>query len=106
MSHTAPARSHVGDVTAAERLKQFPKDYYIDHGMLMCLACEKAVDFQRKSSVTSHLKSDKHKQQQQKRKRAEEAKVRTWNNFFCRPIIESYTFVATIVLIKLRLTVN
>jgi len=60
MSHTPPARSHAGDVTVEDRLKQFPKEFYIDHGILMCLACEKAVDHQRKSSVVSHLKTEKH----------------------------------------------
>lgn len=61
------ARSHLGDKTTSDRLKEFPNDFYIDNRFFMCRACEVAVDHIRKSTVINHLKSAKHCAQKARR---------------------------------------
>ena len=76
MSLSKPARSHLGDKTILDRIKEFLREFYIDSGILMCLCCEKAVEHLRKSTVVNHLKSANHLLQKDKRQRAiQQAKV-------------------------------
>ena len=64
-------KSHAGYKTAIDRFKSFPGEFYVDNNILMCYACEKAVEHARKSTIVDHLRSNKHKMQ--KEKRAKEA---------------------------------
>lgn len=48
-------------VTAAMRAKEFSPDLFEDHGVLMCLYCNKSISFENKAFCTSHLQSKIHK---------------------------------------------
>src|SRR5215469_6464878 len=59
--------SHLGNKTASDRAKSFPGEFYVDSKILMCLACEKAVEHTRKSTIIDHLKSQKHRTNKQRK---------------------------------------
>jgi hypothetical protein len=59
--HICPNKS------AKDRVKEFPKEFYEESGMLFCCTCETAVEHKRKSTITDHLDSKKHKLCREKR---------------------------------------
>ena len=61
------SKIHLANVTAKDRAKSFPTEFYEDHGILMCYSCEKAIDHKRLSTVKDHLGSTKHLEQAKKR---------------------------------------
>ena len=61
--------SRAGKATAAERVKQFPNELYVDGGVLFCRFCDHSLDFVRLDTIKDHFKSKKHRM----RKDAKEA---------------------------------
>ena len=58
-------KSHLGNKSAVDRAKQY-KVCWVDGGKSFCSVYEKVLDHQRKSTIESHLKSDKHIVQKRK----------------------------------------
>jgi hypothetical protein len=67
MAFSKVLKSHAGFKSAKDRISQFPGEFYVDSNILMCYACEKAVEHNRKSTIVDHIRSNKHQLQKQKR---------------------------------------
>ena len=50
-------RSTLVSLTAEERIKQYPVDFYADGGVLFCRFCEHSIDFTHLDTVKNHIKS-------------------------------------------------
>ena len=70
-------KSHLRNKSVVDRAKQY-KDCRLDDDNLFCSVCEKVLDYQRKSTVESHMKFDKHIVQ--KRKLEDQEKLATKND--------------------------
>ncbi|PKC05586.1 hypothetical protein RhiirA5_420754 [Rhizophagus irregularis] len=47
-------------VTAASRAREFPEDFFVDNGKLMCHFCDHSINFQTKNTITAHIGSKTH----------------------------------------------
>ncbi|GES84761.1 transcription factor E2F6 isoform X1 [Rhizophagus clarus] len=62
-------------VTAASRVREFPEDFFVDNGKLICCFCDHSINFQTKNTITAHigskthLRNKKEKKEQQIKKR-------------------------------------
>ena len=61
--------SRAGKAIAAERVKQFLNELYVDSGVLFSQFCDHSLDFVRLDTIKDHFKSNKHRM----RKDAKEA---------------------------------
>lgn len=59
--HICPNKS------ANDRAKEFSKEFYEESGLLFCRTCETSIDHKRKSTITDHLESKKHKLRKEKK---------------------------------------
>ena len=59
--HICPNKS------ANDRAKEFSKEFYEESGLLFCRTCETSIDYKRKSTITDHLESKKHKLRKEKK---------------------------------------
>lgn len=48
------------NVTAIDRVRQFPQELYADNNILFCKVCVHSIDFTRLDTVRDHFKSKKH----------------------------------------------
>ena len=88
------SKNHLGNKSAVNRAKQY-KDCRVDGGKLFCSICEKVLDHQRKSTIESHMKSDKHIVQ--KRKLEDQEKLATKNDEPPAKRFHQATIVRTVV---------
>ncbi|MGH0117874.1 UNVERIFIED_CONTAM: hypothetical protein FKN15_003906, partial [Acipenser sinensis] len=58
---TPRQKSHIANLTAKQRVKDFNGQVFEDGGKLFCKTCNVVLDHQRKSTIVNHLtKSQKH----------------------------------------------
>jgi hypothetical protein len=67
--HVCPNKS------AKDRAREFPKELYEESGLLFCRTCETSIDHKRKSTITDHLESKKHKLRKEKKNSNSNASV-------------------------------
>ncbi|KAK6484065.1 CGG triplet repeat-binding protein 1 [Huso huso] len=58
--HVSGGKSNLGNKTAADRAREYPRDLYEDEGKQFCRPCNVVIAHQRKSTIDDHLKCNSH----------------------------------------------